>query len=1137
MSLVRSRWRAVWRRTAAVVLLGAGLQGCVYQQHVVDEPGEHISRDAIEAIIAQESPVLYRDGVTPMGVFFSQEHRIYVRADELPEPWVQAIVAAEDQRFFDHPGFDWRGIARAMLQNIQAGRVVAGGSTLTQQTAKNLYYRPDRSLRSKWEELVNALRLEAHYDKREILEFYANQFHVSANGRGLGIAARYFFDKTPDQLTTLECAFIAGLVKGPANYNPFVGATEEQRAEARRRAELRVDYVLDRMADMGALDPETHAELKAQDIPFKRGTFRYDSSVLVDEVAARLEQAPYPEIFEALGIDNPSTAGVQVVTSLDVDAQREATYSVWHNLSEIGAWLEAPTAAALVRPPEEAPPSTPDDPLVAHTFSTGTVVSARPDSRTLTLDLGGRPCTVDREGVDRMARILAGARTARKRRSGDKQDVAAIFEALPVGTLTWASVRTADTCDLELRPSLQGGLVVLEEGAIRAMVGGNDNRNFNRAIEARRQLGSTWKILVYATAMHLGWTTTDRLDNRTGAFEFEGTWYFPRPDHSPQPFVSLDQAGTMSENLASIWLLHHLLDHVDAETFRAIAAGAGLTPESVGGDRDAWIRRVRDEYGVISTDGVLDRVAFTAARLEVLSEYDWDDPVRLEIQALLHGHGTVRATRDIGRRDSRRTEKLRALSFNAQRFADLLPTCSEQIRTLTRFAADAAVRPDRPGAGLPNIGLPQGALPAPLLPDVSQFSTLQYQLSEAGELSLACGTGDDTWAAVDGILLRRLSEPDAPRVPSALDLRLDGRLPVAAFARIQRTRQRRAAVLEGQDPYDFEVLRNHPDFRTLVALRHLAVRAASYGVQSDLPPVMSLPLGAADISIEEAALLIQGIATGQSWQFPGVVHLPDGSRERTAASGRPTLLIEEIRDRDGQVLWQADPQPVAVGDPAVGRMAGEVLRNVVRWGTGRRARTAASAGGAVVPLTGKTGTTNSFRNAAFCGFVPKADDTGWSWGDGYTIAAYVGNDDNAPMSRGGVRIAGASGALPGWMGTAAGLAEAGLLGTPGPGVGGELRVEGGYSRVAVRADGTGLWESVESADVTEADRYTVVWGAGVLADGTLDVERRLTLPPPLGTEPESRPLPSRAPALAPDAGELELEGEDIDPFISPEEEP
>ena len=145
MSGIPDHWCRRLRRVVAWMAMPLLLSGCLYQQHIVDEPGEHISEASIKAVIAQESPVLYRDGVTPIGVFFSKEHRIYVERDELPEAWVPGIGAAEDQRFFDHPGFDWRGITRAMIQNIKAGRVVAGGSTLTQQTAKNLFYRPDRS--------------------------------------------------------------------------------------------------------------------------------------------------------------------------------------------------------------------------------------------------------------------------------------------------------------------------------------------------------------------------------------------------------------------------------------------------------------------------------------------------------------------------------------------------------------------------------------------------------------------------------------------------------------------------------------------------------------------------------------------------------------------------------------------------------------------------------------------------------------------------------------------------------------------------------------------------------------------------------------------------------------------------------
>ena len=339
------------------------LSGAIwYREHVVQEPGEHLSRASIESVIAQESPVLYADGRTRIGVFFSREHRDHVPFAEIPEAWIQAITATEDKRYWDHVGVDVFGIARAMVTNVLAGRVVAGGSTLTQQTAKNLYYRPDRSLRSKLEELVNALRLEAHYSKEEILEFYANQFHVSANGRGLGIAARYFFDRDVAELGVQECAFLAGLVKAPARYNPFVGGSEETRAKAMKKGQDRTAYVLSRMVDEGFLTSEKEKELANKPLPFKKGVFRYSSSVMLDEVERRLALPPFPDLFEQAGIGNPSTAGIEVVTTLDERVQRAARYGLVHHLTEVGPLVEGLAVESLLLDESWAPKPDPNNP-------------------------------------------------------------------------------------------------------------------------------------------------------------------------------------------------------------------------------------------------------------------------------------------------------------------------------------------------------------------------------------------------------------------------------------------------------------------------------------------------------------------------------------------------------------------------------------------------------------------------------------------------------------------------------------------------------------------------------------------------------------------------------------------------------
>ncbi|MEN0068171.1 MAG: biosynthetic peptidoglycan transglycosylase, partial [Myxococcota bacterium] len=233
--------------TVVAIVVGVVL----YQNYVVLNPGPHVERDHIRSIIAQESPVYYADGSTRVGVFFDEEHRQYTSFEELPPAYVLSIIAAEDDRYWNHWGIDPVGILRAMRLNLSAGGVVAGGSTLTQQTAKNIYYRPDRSLRAKGIEFLNALRLEHRYSKPEILEFYANQFYVSGNGRGLGIGARHFFNKDVSRLTLAECAFLAGLVKGPANYDPFLGsaARSERNTE---RAHNRTRYVLGRLVEEDA---------------------------------------------------------------------------------------------------------------------------------------------------------------------------------------------------------------------------------------------------------------------------------------------------------------------------------------------------------------------------------------------------------------------------------------------------------------------------------------------------------------------------------------------------------------------------------------------------------------------------------------------------------------------------------------------------------------------------------------------------------------------------------------------------------------------------------------------------------------------------------------------------------------------
>lgn len=1087
-------------------VLGSIATGYMYYEYVVVDPGPHLEPAHVRSIIAQESPIYYRDGVTRLGVFFEDEHRQYVSTEELPLAWQMGIVAAEDGAYWSHPGISLKHLVRAMRDNARAGRVVAGGSTLSQQTAKNLYYRPDRSLKSKGTELVNAMRLEAHYDKHQILTFYANQFHVSGNGRGLGIAARYFFDKSPGELAVEEAAFISGLVKAPSRYDPFLGS-EERRAGAREKAHDRTRYVLGRMTKEALEDltpprrqGETEAAYQARleqaakiqerarqlldedfELQFKRGTFRFDSSAVLDEVAARLAEPPFAAVLEQAGIEEPSTAGLKVITTLDPVAQRSAVYGLWHHLTEVGTELEKKTAKDFIVTGRMS--YDPDRPLHVGQFLKARVVQLMTQpKRHLKVDLGGRECLVDRDGIIRVAAAIERGQKGSRSARVNTAEVDAVAEALKVDSLVWVSVKSIEedrlTCDLELRPELQGAVMVLQDGEIRAMVGGNDNRNFNRTT-ALRQMGSTWKPLVFHTALQLGWSPAAQLDNRRNVFPFSTTYYYPRPDHDPDDVVSMSWAGVRSENLASVWLLYHLTDHLDGQAVAKLAASLGLA-RAEGEDEKAYRTRIQ-KLGVLPTRGRLAEIDFLMARDQLLKTGVRADD-RLALQSLYYGWGFgSEADRVRGEGGREMQNKLDALKNSYKHLFPMMETCRSQHRLLEvswkrgripdpELVKDLSVLVDEDGVQVACGLIPEGYGPVKeTLEDLSEDGQSEPEAGEGGEEEPAVAvdtlppaeTAEEPKSKLDPLALlqekmdqltRRISRPKlVPFVDVLIEERLHAGTILAldgAVKRQQLTRQVGGEV----DLYDPQWLYWHPDFRVLLSLSYLEAEARKYGVLSEIRPVLSLPLGANEITLEEVASIYQGLSTGQSWTFPGVA-----KSKRMDAPPGPSLLIAEIRDVDDNVLYRAHGEAERIASVDVADMTADILRNVVVHGTGRRAASAVRLEEGIVPLGGKTGTTNDFKNAAFAGFAPTFGPSGPTPHGGFTVAAYVGYDDNRPMKNGGIRIAGASGALPAWIGTIDGMAQGGLLGTPtaAPEEGGAWTLANAPSLVRVPASDEG----------------------------------------------------------------------------------
>jgi penicillin-binding protein 1B len=290
-----------------------------------------------------ELEVVRIEGV-PLGGFFpkSGRDREPVRLDRLPAHVVDAVLAIEDQRFFDHPGFDLRRTAGAMISNLRAGRVVEGGSTLTQQLAKNLYLTRERTLWRKLQELPLALLLEAKLDKREILEAYCNEVYFGQAGpvaiHGVASAARHFFGKRPEELRLSEAALLAGLLRGPILYEP-------RRAPELARA--RRDEVLARMREQGRIDEAAYVAARAEPLGVREPWSPPSSARWFLDGVRR-------EIQERFHDVDLARAGWRFDTTLDLRLQRLAERAVVRGVARIEERTpklvrpESPLQAALV---------------------------------------------------------------------------------------------------------------------------------------------------------------------------------------------------------------------------------------------------------------------------------------------------------------------------------------------------------------------------------------------------------------------------------------------------------------------------------------------------------------------------------------------------------------------------------------------------------------------------------------------------------------------------------------------------------------------------------------------------------------------------------------------------------------------
>ena len=412
---------------------------------------------------------------------FSRERRIFVPYDAIPAQTAQAFLAAEDHGFFKHGGVDIGGFGRAMAKNVlnlAQGRRLEGGSTITQQVAKNILLTSDQTIGRKLKEAILASQLERTLSKERILELYMNEIWLGYRSYGVGAAAYNYFGKSLSELTLAESAYLAALPKGPDNYHPI---RRYGQAVGRR------DWIIDQMADLGWVSradatAAMKQPLKVQAAP-SRSQYR-DADYFVEEVR-RISLN-----MKELGDERLNAGGYYVRTTLDPKLQSAARTALMNGLESYdrrhgwrGAWGKVETLDGW-----EAIAKKRSKPSERRTWRQAVVTSVA----------GG---AVQIRTIEGVSGTLAGADVSWARAG----------KGIGVGDLIFvAPDDEGPAFRLKQVPAVNGALVAMEpySGRVVAMVGGYSFSlsSFNRATQALRQPGSSFKPIVYAAALENGYT-------------------------------------------------------------------------------------------------------------------------------------------------------------------------------------------------------------------------------------------------------------------------------------------------------------------------------------------------------------------------------------------------------------------------------------------------------------------------------------------------------------------------------------------------------------------------------------------------------------------------------------------------------
>jgi penicillin-binding protein 1A len=474
-----------------------------------------------EVLAKYEPPVMTRIHANDGSLIseFSRERRIYVPITAIPDCIIKSFISAEDKNFYQHGGLDIQGIIRAVvtnMSNLQSGRRAVGASTITQQVAKNFLLSSDQTVERKLKEAILAIRIERAFTKEQILELYLNEIYLGVGAYGVAAAAQSYWDKALNELTLADCAYLATLPKAPSNYDPF---RYHDRAVARR------NWVIDRVVENGFATKDEGETAKAQPlgvIKRQTGPKIFASEYFAEEVRR--------EILDRFGEDKLYGGGLSVRTTLDPRLQRIARKALVDGFVAFdrrrGGWrgpvkeieLKGDWGATLAAIPVWADIAPWRLAVVLEATKDQAKIGLRP-GRTLAgvlvkeRETGIIPFEEVKWARPKLTRGLGGApgSVTAVLKPGDVIYVAPREPKIGEdGKPTTTAEQLNGQWSLMQVPQIGGALVAMDPhtGRVLAIVGGFSfaESQFDRATQARRQPGSSFKPLIYTTALDNGYT-------------------------------------------------------------------------------------------------------------------------------------------------------------------------------------------------------------------------------------------------------------------------------------------------------------------------------------------------------------------------------------------------------------------------------------------------------------------------------------------------------------------------------------------------------------------------------------------------------------------------------------------------------